>query len=79
MSAIQSLLNQIHDLNLRKRLLQEFNRLKKNKKLGIVFEEHIPECTLLYNIPIKCGYNVVNKSEHFNDIFIVKTIHGKEI
>jgi len=45
MAAINDLLRQIPDTSLRNRLEQEFARISKNKKFGLVFEEHIPECT----------------------------------
>ena len=53
MAAINDLLRQIPDSTLRNRLEQEFARISKNKKFGLVFEEHIPECTPLYEVPIK--------------------------
>ena len=48
MAAINDLLRQITDPMLRERLTEEVNRISKNKKFGLVFEEHIPECTALY-------------------------------
>jgi len=74
MAAINDLLEQILDASLRSRLEQEFARLSKNKKFGLVFEEHIPECTPLYGIAIKRGSAVARKTGHFNDVYKVKTI-----
>ena len=48
MAAIHDLLAQVQDEALRARLEQEINRLSKTKKFGLVFEEHLPECTPLY-------------------------------
>ncbi len=53
MAAIKDLLQQISDPALKERLLVEIDRLKKNKKFGLVFEEHVPECTPLYGVPIR--------------------------
>ena len=50
MSAITELLQQITGPTLHKRMSEEINRLRSNKKFGLVFEEHIPECTPLYEI-----------------------------
>ena len=52
MAAIHDLLAQVQDEALRARLEQEINRLSKTKKFGLVFEEHLPECTPLYYIPV---------------------------
>ena len=61
MAVIKNLLQQITDPVLRERLAQEVNRLSKNKKFGLVFEEHVPECTPLYSVPIKRGSFVARK------------------
>lgn len=41
MSALTELINQVEDKNLRERLQLEVNRLTKQKKFGLVFEEHM--------------------------------------
>jgi adenine-specific DNA-methyltransferase len=74
MAAINDLLRQITDAPLRERLTQEFDRLNKNKKFGLVFEEHIPECTPLYGIPIRKGTNVALKTGLVNDVYVVLKI-----
>ncbi len=76
MATIDNLLHQISDNTLRKRLKQEFERITKNKKFGLVFEDHIPECTPLYDVPIKQGATVAKKSGQINDVFIVLKIEG---
>lgn len=71
MAAINDLLRQITDAPLRERLTQEFDRLSKNKKFGLVFEEHIPECTPLYGVPIRRGTTAALKNGRVNDIYTV--------
>jgi Adenine specific DNA methylase Mod len=71
MAAINDLLQQITDPALRNRLEQEVARLSKNKKFGLVFEEHIPECTPLYGVAIKRGSTVARKAGQINDTFTV--------
>jgi adenine-specific DNA-methyltransferase len=71
MAAINDLLRQIPDTTLRSRLEQEFARISKNKKFGLVFEEHIPECTPLYDVAIKRGSTVARKTGHINDVYTV--------
>ena len=48
MAAINDLIAQIQDAELRNKIEQEVNRMNKQKKFGLVFEEHLPECTPLY-------------------------------
>ena len=76
MAAITDLLQQITDPTLRKRMSEEIDRLSNNKKFGLVFEEHIPECTPLYEIPIKRGSSVTRKTGKINQIYTVKKISG---
>lgn len=76
MAAINDLLRQIPDTALRSRLEQEFARLSKNKKFGLVFEEHIPECTPLYGVAIKPGSTVARKAGRINDVYTVVKLNG---
>jgi adenine-specific DNA-methyltransferase len=76
MAAINDLLRQISDEALRERLSQEVVRINKNKKFGLVFEEHIPECTPLYNIPIRKGSLVAKKAGKIIDLYNVLEIDG---
>lgn len=59
MAAINDLINQIQDPILRNRIEEEVNKMAKQKKFGLVFEEHLPESTPLYDMPIKRGCNVM--------------------
>ncbi|NJM42031.1 MAG: hypothetical protein HC853_15415 [Anaerolineae bacterium] len=43
MAKIEDLIAQIPDLKLRQALADEVKTLKKTKKFGLVFEEHLPE------------------------------------
>jgi adenine-specific DNA-methyltransferase len=69
MAALNDLINQVEDKALRDRLMQEAARLTKQKKFGLVFEEHIPECTPLYGIGIKRGSIVAKKTGAINDVY----------
>lgn len=75
MSVLNDLVNQIEDAALRERIAQEVDRLAKQKKFGLVFEEHLPECTPLYDIPVKVGSLVAKKLGQVNDIYIVVSIN----
>jgi adenine-specific DNA-methyltransferase len=71
MAKISELLEQVEDKALRARLQEEFDRLSKTKKFGLVFEDHIPECTPLYGIAIKIGSNVAKKAGQIKDVYTV--------
>lgn len=74
MAAIHDLLAQVQDEALRARLEQEINRLAKTKKFGLVFEEHLPECTPLYDIPVKRGSIVAKKTGAVSEMYEVNSI-----
>jgi adenine-specific DNA-methyltransferase len=79
MALLQDLIQQIDDSALRERILQETNKLLKQKKFGLVFEEHLPECTPLYDVPIRVGSKVAVKTGYVSDIYIVIKIDGEEV
>lgn len=74
MAAIHDLLAQVQDEALRARLEQEINRLSKTKKFGLVFEEHMPECTPLYDVPVKRGSVVAKKTGSVSEMYEVNSI-----
>ena len=71
MAAIDKLLEQVADASLRERLREEINRLTQNKKFGLVFEEHMPECTPLYGVPVKRGGTVAKKANKISETYTV--------
>ena len=52
MAALDDLISQIPDESLRERIRAEMKRANRQKKFGLVFEEHLPEATPLYDIPV---------------------------
>ena len=50
MAILQELISQIADPDLQARIAAEVEKLEKQKKFGLVFEEHLPECTPLWDI-----------------------------
>lgn len=79
MALLQDLIRQINDPTLRDRILQETNKLMKQKKFGLVFEEHLPECTPLYDVPIRVGSKVALKTGYVSDIYTVVKMNGDEV
>lgn len=78
MSAINDLINQIENEELRERIQAEVDKLAKQKKFGLVFEEHLPECTPLYDIPVRRGAKVALKQGEVNDFYEVLAIDGDQ-
>lgn len=76
MSALNDLIAQISDEGLRQRIQQEADKLAKQKKFGLVFEEHLPECTPLYDIPVKKGGKVALRDGNVNDTHTVLKIEN---
>lgn len=71
MAAINDLIAQIQDPILRAKIEQEANKLSKQKKFGLVFEEHLPESTRLYGVPIRKGSMVTLKNDKSSQSFVV--------
>lgn len=76
MSAINDLIAQIPNPELRFKIRQEVDRMAKQKKFGLVFEDHLPECTPLYDHPVKKGSIVALKSGKVSDNYIVRKLDG---
>lgn len=77
MAAINDLVNQIENQELRERIQQEIERMNKQKKFGLVFEEHLPECTPLYDIPVRVGSLVTIKNGDINVLYTVLAINNQ--
>ncbi|MBQ6744389.1 MAG: site-specific DNA-methyltransferase [Acidaminococcaceae bacterium] len=76
MALLQDLIRQIDDQTLRQRIMAEVTKLSKQKKFGLVFEEHLPECTPLYDVEIRKESKVALKAGQVSDIYIVRSIDG---
>lgn len=80
MSKLHDLIAKVGDPALRDALAVECRKLEKGKKFGLVFEEHLPEATPLYDIEIKPGMNVATRVQDGGALFIVKSIaDGKAV
>lgn len=75
MAAINDLIMQIGDPELRAKIEQEVSKLSKQKKFGLVWEDHIPEATKLYDTPIRKGrYVTRNNNKDIDEIFYVLSV-----
>lgn len=76
MAALNELIQKIENPELRAEIQAAADKLAKQKKFGLVFEEHLPECTPLYDIPVKKGAKVSLKTGKVSDFYTVLKIEG---
>ena len=74
MAKIEDLIAKIPDERLRKAIEGEIKALKKTKKFGLVFEEHLPETVRLPRLPVREGELVSLKREPGNQLWRVRAI-----
>jgi len=74
MAKIEDLISQIPDERLKRAIGAEVRELKKNKKFGLVFEEHLPETVRLPKLPVKEGELVAKKRLSGNELWRVRSI-----
>mgnify|MGYP000145002930 CR=1 FL=1 len=74
MAILDELVTQIENPDLRARIAAEVEKLAKQKKFGLVFEEHLPECTPLWDIPVRKGSKVALKAGQVSDFYTVLKI-----
>lgn len=76
MAVIDDLVARIEDKELRNRIQTELLRMSRQKKFGLVFENHLPECTPLYDIPVAPGRDVAERQGTIKEVWTVMEIKG---
>lgn len=80
MAALNELIQKIENPELRAQIQAAADKLVKQKKFGLVFEEHLPECTPLYEIPVRKGLKVSLCGGKANETYTVLKIEdGKAL
>ena len=74
MAALNDLIQKIENPELRAQIQAAADRLTKQKKFGLVFEDHLPECTPLYDIPVRKGGKVSVRKGKANETYTVLNI-----
>ena len=74
MAEIHELIDRVSDPELKAQLQAAVDKLARQKKFGLVFEEHLPECTLLYEIPVKKGRQVARKQGEVGALYPVLSV-----
>lgn len=76
MAALNDLIQKIENPELRAQIQVAADKLTKQKKFGLVFEEHLPECTPLYDIPVRKGLKVSVRNGKANETYTVLKIEN---
>ena len=76
MSAIHDLIAQISDPRLRERLAAEWDNAAKERKFGLVFEDHLPELLPLHGAKPRKGDLVCRRQGALKDVWQIKSLHA---
>lgn len=74
MAELHELIEKIENPELRAQIAEAAKRALKHKQFGLVFEEHLPECTPLYDISVRKGAKVSVRNGKANETFTVLKI-----
>jgi adenine-specific DNA-methyltransferase len=75
LSAIHDLIAQVSDPRLRERLAAEWANAAKEKKFGLVFEDHLPELLPLHGAKPRKGDLVCRRQGALKEVWQIKSIH----
>lgn len=76
MAELHELIEKIENPELRAQIAEAAKRALKHKQFGLVFEEHLPECTPLYDIPVRKGIKVSVRNGKANETYTVLKIEN---
>ena len=76
MAELHELIEKIENPELRAQIAEAAKRALKHKQFGLVFEEHLPECTPLYDIPVRRGIKVSVRNGKANETYTVLKIEN---
>lgn len=79
MAKLDDLIAQIEDARLRGELKAATDELRQSKAFGLVFEEHIPETTVLHGFPIRRGATVFERTDRaLRSPLVVRSTKGTQ-
>lgn len=80
MAELHELIEKIENPELRAQIAEAAKRALRHKQFGLVFEEHLPECTPLYDIPVRKGAKVSMRNGKANETYtVLKIAEGKAL
>lgn len=78
MSAIEQYINRIPNVELRRQLREEIERLTKKKRFGLVYENHLPDNVVMPEVKIRRGTKVALRDQTPNDVYEVQSLSETE-
>lgn len=78
MAHLDDLIAQVQDDRLRRDMEQALAVLKRRQKFGLVYEEHIPEYTSLYGLPLHDG-DIVQRRDGEGGRYVVQNVSGDTV
>lgn len=79
MAAIDQYIKRIPNAELQEQLSIEIARLTKNKRFGLVFENHLPDNVVMPEVTIRRGTKVALRGKTPNDVYEVQSISEGEV
>lgn len=79
MARVHDLIEKVSDPALREALAVEIKKLEKNKKFGLVFEEHLPEAAPLPGVPVRAGMTVATVEQDGGALYRVVAVDGDKV
>ena len=76
-NALDALIDRIPDEALRGQIREALKKQNQQKKFGLVFEDRIPESTVLYDVPVKAGSTVALRGGDVSKQMKVLAIDGE--
>jgi adenine-specific DNA-methyltransferase len=78
MARIDDLVAQILDKELRRKVEKTLSDMKRRQRFGLVYEEHVPETTTLFNFPLQVGATVQRRSDvEGKNLYTVKAVNRR--
>jgi len=74
MARLDDLVAEVRDIALRSKLQEAVADLKKKKRFGLVFEEHVPETSALAGLPVNVGTIVQRRDDLSGRTYVVKDV-----
>src|SRR5262245_61753285 len=71
---LQELLKELKDERLKSRLSAAVAALRKTKKFGLVFEEHLPELLPIYSARVRVQARVARRHGKLTETFVVQRV-----
>ena len=79
MARVHDLIEKVSDPALREALAAEIKKLEKNKKFGLVFEEHLPEAAPLPGVSVRAGMTVATVEQDGGALYRVVAVDGDKV